>query len=544
MVKKLFTNPKLFLSGILTQIFILFLIPSSLSYSDIHNSTMVAVIPINGEINRTMAVFVKRGVENAVKDGVEYLVFDINTFGGRVDSALQIANIIGSVEKGRTIGFVSASSGQLGVSWSAGALISLSCRKIYMAPGTSIGAAAPITMGPEGAKPTSEKVVSAVRAQMSALAEKNGYPVAVAEAMVDVDIELVEIRYDDRILLVKREDVEEFRRKAREESRKFEDVDIELVEIRYDDRILLVKREDVEEFRRKAREESRKFEVVKVVSPSGKLLTLTAKQMEYYGISSGTVRDIDELMEYEGIRNPLIIRYNESGADKVVSFLTSSAVAGLLIMIGIIALLIEITTPGFGLPGTIAIICFLIVFFSCGLLGTLESFELLLFIAGIILLVIELLLIPGFGITGVAGIILIVASLILSMQGFVIPKYDYQRKIMKINAIVVLSSLVGALIGFTVLARFLPKIGVFSALMLKAEQKPEEGFVVQDEEEKNKLVGGQGIAVTPLRPSGKAKIGDELYDVQTDGEYVEKGTRIEVIEVSGNRIVVKKAKNK
>jgi len=506
MVKKLFTNPKLFLSGILTQIFILFLIPSSLSYSDIHNSTMVAVIPINGEINRTMAVFVKRGVENAVKDGVEYLVFDINTFGGRVDSALQIANIIGSVEKGRTIGFVSASSGQLGVSWSAGALISLSCRKIYMAPGTSIGAAAPITMGPEGAKPTSEKVVSAVRAQMSALAEKNGYPVAVAEAMVDVDIELVEIRYDDRILLVKREDVEEFRRKAREESRKFEEV--------------------------------------KVVSPSGKLLTLTAKQMEYYGISSGTVRDIDELMEYEGIRNPLIIRYNESGADKVVSFLTSSAVAGLLIMIGIIALLIEITTPGFGLPGTIAIICFLIVFFSYGLLGTLESFELLLFIAGIILLVIELLLIPGFGVTGVAGIILIVASLILSMQGFVIPKFDYQRKIMKINAIVVLSSLVGALIGFTVLARFLPKIGVFSALMLKAEQKPEEGFVVQDEEEKSKLVGGQGIAVTPLRPSGKAKIGDELYDVQTEGEYVEKGTRIEVIEVSGNRIIVKKAKDK
>ena len=187
--------------------FIVFLIALSTVGWSQSTGPIAYVIPIHGEIEPSRMIFVRRGIEKAEAAGAEYIVFDIDTFGGRVDSALQIATLIGSARSATTIAFVPAAAEGTGVSWSAGALISFACNEIYMAPGTSIGAAAPVYQTQTGMEMADEKTVSAVRTQMAALAEKNGYPKSVAFAMVDLDIELVEVYLDDDIILTSTDDI-------------------------------------------------------------------------------------------------------------------------------------------------------------------------------------------------------------------------------------------------------------------------------------------------------------------------------------------------
>ncbi|MFW6137862.1 MAG: NfeD family protein [Spirochaetota bacterium] len=462
----------------------------------------VYVIPIQGGIDRTMVIFIRRSVEQALKEGAGVLIFSIDTFGGRVDSALQITTIIGSITSGETVAYVTASPESAGVSWSAGALISFSCSSIYMAPGTSMGAAAPVYMSSQGTQTAPEKVVSALRAQIAALAEKNGYPPDIARAMVDMDIELREVYVEGKLMAVSSEEVERIKQQARAQSKT--------------------------------------FGMGKVISPRGKLLALTAGEMQKYGVSSGTVANVEKLLEAHGVGGPQVAELGKSIADRAVGFITSSGFTALLIIIGLVALLVEITSPGFGYPGTIALICFAVVFASYGLLGTVGSAELILFLAGLVLLIVEIFIIPGFGVAGIAGILAIVTSLVLSMQGFIIPEFEWERDVLKRNVTVVVTSLVSALVIFGIMAYFLPRLRLFSRLALSASQTAEQGYTVQTSAEKQGWIGKRGIAVTTLRPSGKARFGDEVMYVETEGEYVEAGRSVEVIETSGNRIVVRK----
>jgi membrane-bound serine protease (ClpP class) len=466
-------------------------------------SQKVYFIPIQGEIDRSLVVFLRRSIDRAKEEGAQFIIFDINTFGGRVDSALQISTLIGAAEPAETIAFVTSGPESTGVSWSAGALISFACSRIYMSPGTSMGAAAPVTMGSEGPVAASEKVVSAVRAQMAALAEKNGYPVAVAKAMVDLDIELREVYVDDEVIAVTAAELGEVKRKAQREGKTFEEG--------------------------------------MVVSPVGKLLTLTAKEMERYSVSSGTVSNQDQLIKVLNVPEAETVFLRESPADSAVGFITSAGFTTVLIIIGLVSLFIEITSPGFGVPGTIAIICFAVVFASYALLGTVGSIELILFVLGLILLILEIFIIPGFGVAGVLGIVLIVASLVLSMQGFVVPSFEWEKNLFRRNLAVVGVGVVSSFITFSILAYFLPHIRLFSGLTLGTTQTADTGFTVQTQEESSLLLGKQGVTVTVLRPSGKAEIEGELVNVETEGEYVESGKMVEVIEVSGNRVVVRKA---
>jgi len=478
-----------------------YLLTVNLAFSDPGGGKNVFIIPIKGEINRSLVVFIRRSIEQAKTENADVLLFDINTFGGRVDSALQIATLIGSAEPALTVAYVTSGPESTGVSWSAGALISFSSGRIYMAPGTSLGAAAPVIMGPEGTQAASEKVVSALRAQVAALAEKNGYPVGIARAMVDADIVLKEVYIDNKLTVMTDEELKDEQRVAKKSGKTVEEG--------------------------------------KTISPAGKLLTLTAGEMERYGVSSGTVSGRAAIFKDLGIENPEITDLSPTAADRAVEFITSSAFTSLLIIAGLVALFIEITSPGFGVPGTIAIICFAVVFAGYALLGTVGSVELIMFVLGIVLLILEIFIIPGFGVAGITGIILIVASLVLSMQGFVLPSFEWQRGVLRRNLLVVGLSTVSSFVIFGVLAYSLPQLRMFSRLTLGASQKAEDGFTVQSKEE-NALIGKRGIAVTTLRPSGKAEFGEEILYVETDGEFVESGTPVEVVEVSGNRIRVRK----
>ena len=481
---------------------LVFVITAAVADTEQVGGKKVYFIPVHGEINRSLTIFLRRSIEKAENEGAGYIVFDIDTFGGRVDSALQITTLIGSADFAKTVAYVTISPESTGVSWSAGALISFSCSSIYMAPGTSMGAAAPVTVGAEGSQAASEKVVSAVRAQMAALAEKNGYSKDIAKAMVDQDIELREIFVGG-----------ELRAAA-------------AVEI-----------SDIE---RDAKKQGLTVETGKIISASGKLLTLTALEMEKYGVSSGTVSNREDLLEILNIPPGNVIVLEESATDRIAGILTGSAVTGILIMIGLVALFIEITSPGFGIPGTVAIVCFAVVFSSYALLGTVGSLELILFVLGIVLLILEIFVIPGFGAAGISGIVLIVASLVLSMQGFVIPSFEWQKNIFQRNLLVVGAGVISSIVAFSVLAYSLPKLRLFSHLTLETSQTADTGYTVQSPSESSRLLGKTGAAVTTLRPSGKAEFDDELMYVETEGEFVEAGVKVEIIEVSGNRIVVRK----
>ncbi len=475
------------------------------------------VIPIQGEINPSRMIFVRRGIEKAEEAGAEYIIFEIDTFGGRVDSALQIATLIGAARSVVTIAFVPAAAESTGVSWSAGALISLACNRIYMAPGTSIGAAAPVYQTQEGTEMADEKTVSAVRTQMAALAEKNGYPKAVAYAMVDLDVELVEVYLGGELLLASADELPDVRREAEKNGTTVEQG--------------------------------------KTVSQSGKLLTLTAGDMLKYGISSGTVFDTDELLGTLDLRLSDAVILEESLADKTAAFMTGTALTSILVLIGLVGLYLEITSPGFGVPGAIAIMCFAVVFLGGALLGTVGSLELLLFLLGVVLLIVEIFLIPGFGITGISGILVIAAAIILSRQGFVWPEFTWEWDLFKKNLLAFGGSVAASLVLFGVVIRMFPHLPLFNRLILgdagqTTGQEPGQSRIpgsvpvsplpVTGSTVAYPSPGDRGVAVTVLRPVGKAMFGDEAFQVKTDGEYLDAGTNIEVVEIQGNQILVQK----
>ncbi len=472
----------------------------------------VYVVPIHGDIAASTVVFVRRQATKAIGDGAAAIIFDIDTFGGRVDSALRISSFIGSIREADTVAYVRSGPDGLGVSWSAGALIAMSCGSLYMAPGTSIGAAAPVVAGSDGSTTRAdEKTVSAVRAQMAALAEKNGYPPAIALAMVDADVELYEVRRDGAVALATADEL------GLEKGADGVPVD------------------------------PASGERLRLVSAKGKLLSLTAGEAERYGLSFGTAEGLENLLEVVGLEGPAI-ELTPSVADGLVVFLSSAAVQSLLILVGLVAVFIEINSPGFGIPGTVALVAFMTLFGVNALMGTVGSLELVLFMLGAALLAVELFLIPGFGITGIAGILLIAVSLVLSMQDFALPTLDWEWELLGRNALTVAVGILSAIAGIGVLALAGPRLRMFDRLTLHTTiggtaggqslppavpEAPETSPAAADS-----LAGRRGVALTTLRPSGRAIIDGGTYSVETDGTYVEAGAALRVDSVRGSRILV------
>lgn len=499
----------------------------------------VYVIPLREDVDRYLGVFLGRSLEKAEEAGAELVIIEIDTFGGRVDTALEIASRIGSVNWAKTAAYVPADSGGRGVSWSAGALMAFSASEIWMAPGTSMGAAAPVLQSAEGVQDAGEKTVSALRGQMAALAEKNGYPVEVALAMVDSDVVLKEVTVNGKERLAAAEDIEIMQRRG----------------------------------------ESVEIVVGKTVSAEGKLLTLTAGEMERYGVSSGTTTTRDELIRSYGYSLDDVVVLEKNRSDSVIAFLTSGAITSLLLGIALVTLYLEITSPGFGVTGTIALICLALVFGASGLMGNLGPVEILLLLAGIVLLLLEIFVIPGFGVAGIAGIALILASLVFSMQDFYWPRFDWQWTIARRNFVVVGAGLLGGLILIGVVMATLPRAGLFDRLVLKGpgdpgyagspRRRPRRGRRGSNGDESGSEavqraglsraggpsadggegsresgapaghpVGAEGTAVTDLRPVGKVKFNGRVVVAETDGEYYDKGTRVVVQFSDGVKVVV------
>jgi membrane-bound serine protease (ClpP class) len=410
---------------------------------------------IEGEIDLGLAPYVSRIVSDAEKNNADAVIFKINTFGGRVDAATQIKDAIIGTDL-LTIAFINNRA------ISAGALIALSCKKIIMVPGSSIGAA---TVVSETGEKVGEKYQSYMRSEMRSTAEKNGRRTDIAEGMVD-----------ERV-------------------------------------------------------------VVEGIDDSTKLITLTSSEALKYGIADTLLENMDEVYSYFNLQNAEKVYEKANWAEDVVRFLNNPIVSSILIMIGFFGLIAEIKSPGWGVPGTAGLIALALFFGSSYILQLASVIEILMFVVGLGLLLLEIFVIPGFGITGISGIALILLSIFLSLVGSD-PFLDMHSVSMAIIQLSV--ALLVALILTFLLARFLPKSNLFKKFILSEEEKADAGYTSRTN--LNELLGAEGIALTTLRPAGTAEINGKRIDVVTDSEYIENGKPIIVTEVEGMRVVVKEKK--
>ena len=405
------------------------------------------------EVNRWYAGYIKKAIDKAYEDKANLIILELDTPGGLLSSALSIKNYI--IESDVPV-VVYINKNAL----SAGALISLSAKEIYMSDGSVIGAATPIYVNGNEPKKASEKEVSAMRAAMRASAEANNKNARAAEAMVDETIVL---------------------------NRKSDGIDL-------DDKTLL---------------------------------TLSADEAVKINIADKKANSIEEIIKLKGLdKNYTIVDIEEEQYDSVLKFLLNPFILSLLISIGIAGIYLEIKTPGFGVGGVTAIVAFSVFFFAQFLSGDSNLLAPAIFVLGIILLGVEIFIIPGFGVTGILGIIGIVSSIFIS----------FGINNIAAATLVIFISLIVDIVLIILIARFFVKSKDLKRnVILDSDTSGYNSSVSY-----NDLLNKEGIADTFFRPSGYIIIDDKKYDAISEGEFIDKGSKLKVILVEGNKIVVKK----
>ena len=432
----------------------------SVLYSDV-----VYRVPIEGTIDLGLPPFIQRTLEDAESNEATAVIFDINTFGGRVDAATQIKDAILGADI-LTIAFINRRA------ISAGALISLSCEKIYMTGGGLIGAATAVDMtGKKG----SEKVISFMREEMASTAEKRGRSKEIARGMVDEELTFTHLVIGG-------------------DSIKVDDI------------------------------EGRK---------DGKLISLTTEQALKYKIADGTAENMEALLDSLGYSSVQTIETAENWSEAIVRFLTNPVVASLLTTFGFLGILFELQSPGWGVPGFVGLAC-LILSLSASYIAQLATMSDMLFVlTGLALILLEVLVIPGFGIAGLGGIGLMIYGLYLLL----LPDIPVGEEVLGQAMDGFLIGLVGAVIGVVLLAKLMIKTKFWEQLTAPDTQKKEDGY--SNTLGWESLQGETGIADTDLHPSGWVRVKDQRIFVVSEGEFIEEGKEIKILSVDGNRVLVR-----
>ncbi|MDR4508109.1 MAG: hypothetical protein MRJ65_07730 [Candidatus Brocadiaceae bacterium] len=451
------------------------------------------VITIHRMIDGGLNSSIQRRVDSAKDNDAGLIIFDIDTFGGRLDAAMEISEFISDLKEADTVAFISHKA------ISAGALIALSCNDIIMAPEAELGDCEPILPTTEGGyKSAGEKIQTVLRTKFRKFAEKNGYPVLLAEAMVTSEIEVYRIETE--------ENPEGFYISSRE-------------------------------LKEMNEEDQKKIKKKKLIVEEGKLLTMHTREAFEFGFARHIVDDLDALFALYNVNKKEVTELETNWSEEMVRFLEK--IAPVLLTIGIIAIYLEFNSPGFGIPGLVGIVCFATIFLSKYLVGLAEAPEIIIFFLGIALIAVEIFLIPGFGITGIAGIILVFIGLMLSFQDFTLPRTPFDSEELRKNLLMIIGSFLTSAFAIVLLLKYMPGIPLFKRLILTTAETPDYGFKNVTSSAYSELLGVKGVAITPLRPSGRIEVGEKLLDVVTQGDFIGKGQRVEIVKIEGNRIVVK-----
>lgn len=454
------------------------------------------LIPVKGTIDLGLSAFIRRAAASARDNQADAVIFDIDTFGGRVDAAGEIAATIEGLAPIPTYAYVRTTA------WSAGALIALSCKSIVMQHSASIGSAEPRLMGISSeAQPADEKMISALRAQFKATAEANGHSANLAQAMVDKDIELIQADTNNETRIFTREEFET----------------------------------------QKNQPDKKEFTNVTVICPGGKLLNLTAEEALSLNLASVLVNTEKELTAFivrqltgNAAEKFSIVAPVPSWSENLVRFLTDPIVSSLLLSLGFLGLIFELKIPGWGISGTLGVLCIILFFWGHYLAGMANWLDIFIFAVGIILVVIEILFIPGFGVFGLTGIACVLVGLVLTMIKY--PLTFPSLQLYRALSIIVYAFLI-ACAGTFLFFKLFPHTPIWKRIRLEAREMKTAGFHAPDLS-KNISVGTIGISKTMLRPSGRAEFGSTVLGVTTFGEFIPQGKKIKVARIEGTTIIV------
>lgn len=479
-------------------------------------SVKAAVIVCKGMIDDGLYKSIKRRTQIARDRGAEYLLYEIQTYGGLVSAADDISKyFLDAGKEAHTVAYITTEA------ISAGAMISVHCQDIIMLENTTIGDCAPVVLIPsqklEGVE--REKTESFIRGIFDRAANANSYPRALLRAMVTMQIEVYRVR----------------------NIQTGEDEFFESIELPNKD-------PNIYDLNNK-----------EIVVESDKLLTLIATDALEYGIARAVVKDLGGALDFLAKRDGVTfsdetIVLKTLWSEEMVRWLNSPAVMGVLVMLALLGVYIEFNTPGVGLPGLVAAICFAIIIGSKYLHGLANWVEVALFLLGVILLMVEIFLLPGFGIFGFSGIVCIFAGLFGMLIKNTPDELPWPQDTIAWNDFTWgVMGLAGGFIGFVVLAwvfaKYLPKMQFLSGLILlptaaKLGSEFEVSMTTLPESKTIGVnVGDLGEVVSRLRPTGKAKFQDAIVDVVAAGEFLEVGTAVKIIEIHGNRVVVKAVTN-
>jgi membrane-bound serine protease (ClpP class) len=268
-------------------------------------------------------------------------------------------------------------------------------------------------------------------------------------------------------------------------------------------------------------------------------LALTGAQAAPLGLAQ-TVDNFDQLKRLYGLDD--IETVEPDWALTLVQALASPGLATFLLFVGFIGMYIELKTPGIGIGGVVAAVAFLLFFWSKYLEGTAESLEILMFVGGMVLMLLEVFVVPGVGIFGLTGALLVLFSLILASQTFIVPRSQAQLDQLAGSIAMLVTAGLGMIVLAIAVRRYLPKAPLFNRMVL--EPPPLEERISLSHREAladfSHLVGQSGEAVTDLRPSGRALVDDQLVDVIAAGEPIDRGEMVEVVSAHANRVVVRR----
>ena len=475
--------------------------------------TQAFVIPIREPITAKTFKAVKRKVHRCHKSKPDLIIFEMDTWGGRAIAALDIARLLKTdLNEIYTVCYVRTRA------VSAGALIALACDEIVMTPTGKLGDAAPVSPIGKIEGVEREKSETLLRKEFAESAERNGYPVPLAESMVSITREVWVVR------------------------------NIDTRELRY------VLRRD---FSGKVRippgvstaptNPTGKWELLRVIVTDKELLTLTSREAQEYGFVSEIV-EAPRGDELAGVRkhfdltvDPIVL--GDTWSERMVEFLTSPPIISFLFFAGLLCAYVEMHTPGFGVAGGIAIACFAVIFGSGFLVGLAAWWEIALFVIGLALIAVEIFITPGFGILGITGAICclgaLLAMLIPNAPGkWPIPQTDIDWSIF-INGLVALGvGFLMACAAAVLIGKYLPKVPVASRLILDLPDVSDSYPATRHAPIRRIAVGSTGTVEHPLRPVGQVRIGQELVDAVAEGEFIPAGTKVKVIKIEGNRVMV------
>ena len=276
------------------------------------------------------------------------------------------------------------------------------------------------------------------------------------------------------------------------------------------------------------------------VSMEGKVITFSTKEALKYGFCDAELNSIDEIMDRQGIENYEISSFELGSAEGIISFFLNPIVSSILILLILGGLYFELQTPGIGFPIIASITALILYLVPYYLNGVAENWEIIMFFIGIIFIALEVFVIPGFGIFGIAGLFTSITSLILIMLNNDL--FDFTFVLSKDLVSSSLSVLISVL-SFLLIVLFgglkLTDSNAFKNIALAQTQEVSKGYI--SNRYSNNIVGKKGKSFTVLRPSGKIKIDSQIFDASTEGDFIEKNKNIIVVSVEGSSLKVKKA---